>query len=86
MSKTNGNTITDGEKRKGVAVSPSEALELLQSAVWHCQQNGISVRFVNKPGVLWLEVPGAELIGTSIRPIAVEQDVHAPASAPALQP
>lgn len=61
MSKTNENTITESGKRKGVAVNQTEALDLLRSAVWHCQQNGIAVRFVNKPGVLWLAVPGAEL-------------------------
>jgi len=79
MSKTDDKTITESSKRKGVAVSKSEALDLLQSAIWHCQQNGIAVQYVNKNGALWLKVPEAELSADGIRPIAQP----APAAQPA---
>lgn len=69
MSKTNANTITESSKRKGVAASKAEALDLLQSAIWHCQQNGIAVQYVNKIGALWLKVPDAEMKAEGIRPV-----------------
>lgn len=74
MTTTDDKTITEsskppseGGKRKGVALSKGEALDLLQSAIWHCQQNGIEVRYVNKPDALWLKVPEATLNAEGIR-------------------
>lgn len=55
-----------------MAASKAEALDLLQSAIWHCQQNGIVIQYVNKIGVLWLKVPEAEFGSEGIRPVAVQ--------------
>lgn len=84
MTTTDSKTITESGKRKGVAVSKSEALDLLQSAIWHCQQNGIEVRYVNKPDALWLKVPEATLSAEGIRPI--EAPVQEPAPALTISP
>jgi hypothetical protein len=76
MSKTNGSNITEKSRPKGVAQNQAEAFELLRSAIWHCQQNGITIKFVNKPLGLWLMVPGARIVTadgvTTIQPIEPE--------------
>lgn len=76
MSKTDETTITESSKRKGVAVSKAEALDLLQSAIWHCQQNGIEVKYVNKVDALWLKVPGAQLVANTIKPLEEVSDAE----------
>jgi hypothetical protein len=59
MSETKKPTITDAGADK--TISPSQALELLQSAIGYCREAGLQPKFVNRAGTLWLAVPGAEL-------------------------
>jgi hypothetical protein len=50
--------VADG---MGKGFTFEQVLSFLESAVWHCQQNGIDVKLINKPDALWLKVDGAEL-------------------------
>ncbi len=78
MSKTNENNIIGSSKPRGVALNPAEAFELLRSAIWHCQQNGVEVAFVNKPDALWLKVPGAVMVIEGGEPIIKPVAVNVP--------
>lgn len=51
-------------KRNDKPLSPVEALDMLHSALWYCQQAGLKVAAGNRAGVLTLQVNGAEYVTT----------------------
>lgn len=60
MKETKKPTITDAATDK--TISAAQALELIQSAVGYCHEAGLQPKFLNRAGVLWLAIPGAELV------------------------
>lgn len=52
--------------------TPTEAMELLQSALAYCRQAGYQVRAGNRDAGLMIVIPGAEVVitddGTTFRP------------------
>lgn len=51
-------------KRNDTPLLPSEALDMLKSALWYCQQAGLRVAAGNRAGVLTVQVNGAEYVTT----------------------
>lgn len=72
MSATDKPTITDA------AISAAQALELIQSAVGYCREAGLQPKFLNRDGVLWLAIPGAELVTNDEGKAVVRLLAHEP--------
>lgn len=51
-------------KRSETPLTPVEALDMLHSALWYCQQAGLRVAAGNRAGVLTLQVNGAQYVTT----------------------
>ena len=49
-------------KRSEVPLSQGEALDMLKSALWYCQQAGLKVAAGNREGVLTVQVNGAQVV------------------------
>lgn len=81
MKETKKPTITDAATDK--TISAAQALELIQSAVGYCHEAGLQPKFLNRAGVLWLAIPGAELVTNEdgkavVRLLADVPEVHVP--------
>jgi hypothetical protein len=71
-SKTSQKTEKPSTRKTSKPITREEASELLTSALWYCQQAGLSIAGLNQGNILRLSIEGLNYDGSKISPVLVK--------------